>query len=317
MPALLIKLLVLSFIFAVPTAHGGGVALTERVLEKTFKAGKYERRAQLAMLGANDLSHASKVDNIHGLLELAEAENRIDPVQMLRYSRLYSKQEQGDHLLLGCLKVITCNPEHFLGIKSSSALHSEVVLRNPSLGIIQANHAVGAINENLMVRFFKDSGWESIPGQVGRQGIDGLFVKREGGVIKEVMIVESKYNTGMLQPTNHGIQMSEQWVKRKLLELRVNSPNNSDYKAIEEFVNVGAYRAILWNLKVENGSLRIGLGKVRSKGGGIDIRPLADDEERQISTSLIKEIRIATPKNGFEEKFIGWYKQELSQFVRK
>jgi len=317
MLVLLSRFLIVSLILAFQGAQSAGYAVAERGVEAVFKAGKYKRSAQLVVLGANDLSHASKAENIHGLLELAEAENRIDTVHMLQYSRLYSKMDGGDHLLLTCLKVSSCNPEQFLKIRATSGLHAEIALRRPDLGMVQVGHAVGAINENLMVRFFTSSGWESVPGQIGRQGIDGLFVKREGGLIKEVMVVESKYNTSMLQPTNHGIQMSEQWVKRKIFELKTAYPNNRDYVAIGRFVDSGSYRAILWNLKVEDGALMVGLKKVRSKGGSIDISPVDVKDQENSAALLIKEIKILQPKNDFESEFVGWYKRELTQYEHR
>jgi len=76
----------------------------------------------------------------------------------------------------------------------------------------------------MMVRYFEHSGWTRIDGQVGRTGFDGLFVKYEDGVIKDVLIAESKYNTSTLQSTNFGVQMSEEWIRRKMVEIKARFP---------------------------------------------------------------------------------------------
>ena len=70
-----------------------------------------------------------------------------------------------------------------------------MVTRNPALGKVQVNHAVGTINESLMDRFYTSSGWKSVSGQVGRTGIDGFLMKMDdSGVVRDLLIVESKYN---------------------------------------------------------------------------------------------------------------------------
>ena len=62
------------------SAYGASTALLEP-LEFMFRAGKYVKPARLTTLAVKDLSYASKADNVAGLLELASAENRIDPTK--------------------------------------------------------------------------------------------------------------------------------------------------------------------------------------------------------------------------------------------
>ncbi len=100
-----------------------------------------------------------------------------------------------------------------------------MVTRNPALGKVQVNHAVGTINESLMDRFYTSSGWKSVSGQVGRTGIDGFLMKMDdSGVVRDLLIVESKYNRSMLKPTNRGMQMSDVWVRKKSRSCAKRSP---------------------------------------------------------------------------------------------
>src|SRR5690606_6040493 len=127
------------------------------------------------------------------------------------YARIFNGIDKGDALLRACLQKVGCKLGDFSRNAVASPLHTEIVKRDPTLGWVQANHAVGALSERVMHRFFTSSGWEALPGEIGRQGIDGLFVKRRGKVIPDVLVVESKYNSSTLQDTLAGTQMSDAW----------------------------------------------------------------------------------------------------------
>jgi len=272
-----------------------------------FKAGDYVAVTRLAGLSAKDLRHANRLENINGLLELAANENRIDTIQMLQLPRSYVSVADGDRMLLACLQNAMCQPDKFLVVLNTSRLHADVVKRNPGLGLVQVNHAVGAFTENLMIRYFEHSGWTRIDGQVGRTGFDGLFVKYEDGVIKDVLIAESKYNTSILQSTNFGVQMSEEWIRRKMVELKARFPNEDIYMKIAPFIEAGAYRTVLWNLKIEEDALKIGISKVKSKGGTVVIDG-AEGSEHPFTNS----IKFKEPHNKFEKQVLGWYNDELT-----
>jgi len=295
---------------------GGGGALIRNV-EFVFKAGDYVRVTRLAGLTSKDLRFASKVDNVNGLLELAEMERRIDPIQMMRFSRSYASVANGDDMLLICLRNVKCHPDNFFQVLNTSRLHAEVVRRNPALGLVQAHHVVGALNENLMIRYFENSGWTRLEGQVGRAGFDGLFVKLEDGVIKDVLIVESKYNTSSLQSTNFGIQMSEDWTRRKLVELKLRFPSEDIYQKIEPFIEANAYRAVLWNLKVEKDALNISVSKIKSKGSTVDIANAAGTDVEGLSSPFTKSIMLNAPRNNFEVQVLKWYNDELTAITMR
>lgn len=277
-----------------------------------FKAGDYVKVGRLAVLSAKDLRYARKSENINGLLELAQQENRIDTIQMLQLNRSYASVVDGDSLLLACLQNARCQPDKFLKVANTSRLHAEVVRRNPGLDSTQVNHAVGALSEHMMIRYFEHSGWTRIDGQVGRTGFDGLFVKYEDGVIKDVLIVESKYNTSILQSTNFGVQMSEDWIRRKMVELKTRFPNEGIYAKIDPFIETGAYRTVLWNLKIEEDALKISISKVKSKGGTVDIAGAEGSDIESLSHPFTNSIKLKEPRNKFEAQVLGWYNDELA-----
>ncbi len=161
-----------------------------------------------------------------------------------------------------------------------------------------------------MIRFFTGSGWKPVDGQVGRAGFDGLFVRvNDAGAVQELLIVESKFNTSTLKTTNHGTQMSDEWVRRKIQALRNQAPENDTYKQIEGLIDQGAYRGRLWNMKVENGKASIKLESVQSEGGSVSLQPI-DDTDRP---PLVIDMR--SPKNSFDRNFSTWYSEELDRWV--
>lgn len=292
-----------------PHAYGATASLV-REGEILFKAGKYQKMARLSSLRKADLSYATKPENINGLLDIAAQGNRFDAIDQIQLAKRFSTAQKGDEALLACLKVSECQPKKFIDIVNTSELHSEIALRQPGLNQVQVSHAVGEVTENLMVHYFKSSGWTQIEGQIGRQGIDGLFVKMEDGVIKDVLIVESKYSGSNLGSTNHGTQMSETWVRKKILDLRTKYPDEKAYQDIEKFVDAGSYRARIWSMNVENNALKIGLDKVTSKGGDVFRSPVPSSEASQFEN----EIKITAPKNQFEENLVSNYNKELQRY---
>lgn len=291
-------------------AIAGGAQIGDAVAQ-VFRAGSYSKVARIASLTTLDLRHASRADNIAGLFRLADAEGRVDPVRSQHLWGSYNAIPSGDALLLRCLKSPVCDPSICASIAGRSELHAEVLLRRPDLNLTQANQAVGSISEQVMIRHFEESGWTRIEGQIGRTGIDGLFIKRRGDAVQEVLIVESKYNTGTLQPTDHGLQMSRDWALRKLTELRGKHPDNPTYPQIATYIQQGFYRARLWNMKVDNGVMKIDLQRVHSKGSDVD---LLDDPGTRIAVPP-KIIRLSAPENDFERALVRQYRQALEKLA--
>jgi len=291
--------------FSAAALAGSSVAVAKSI--NLFKAGSYTKTGvSLSTLAIKDLRYASKAENVAGLLDLAQNESRIDTIKAMQLSGPFSSLRRGDALLLTCLKNTECQPDSFYAIAKNSDIHADVLARNPALGATQVNHAVGAINESLMLRFFTSSGWKAVNGQVGRTGFDGLLVKvDDSGSVRDLLIVESKFNTSALKSTNHGTQMSDEWVRRKIQALRIQAPENDTYWQIENLIDQGAYRARLWIMKVENGKASIELKSVHSKDGSVSLH-YAEEAERPP-----RVIDISSPQRSFDRNFSTWYFEEI------
>lgn len=267
---------------------------------------------QIANLTQKDLFLQSKSENIQNLFSTALNENRINYSEF-KYMSVYDKFEKGDILLLKCLKESICDIGKFADNMQKSELHQKIAYKYPQVSIGKLNQLVGTLNENLMNRFFVSSGWTKIEGEVGRNGIDGLFIKRnKEGIIKEVLFVESKYNKSGLQDTEYGKQMTKQWIQKKIENLQKEYPNNEDYKQIEQFVNNDTYRAMLWNLKIEDEKLIFDLSKLNDKFGNIEKVDLIGGEKFKINQSNNSFIDINKPENEFQRKMVDWYNEELN-----
>jgi hypothetical protein len=308
------KALLLALLLAPAIALGAGAGAAVAV-GKGFTAGKYyNRTATIAKLTAADLGNAGRAENIDGLLALASAERRLnldDPSRLLRTHSAYKEIPYGDRLLLGCLKDPRCDPLACADIARVSDLHREVLLRQPASTLTQVNHAIGDISERVMIRHFESTGWQRIEGQVGRSGFDGLFVKRNAdGLVREVLIVESKYNTSTLQSTNHGQQMSRDWVEKKLQNLRERQPDDATYRRVEELVSGGYYRARLWTMRVDKGEIQIDLQRVGSASDKVDY--VIEDRGKRVAVPP-EVIRISAPKDSFEKTIVDTYQQALGK----
>lgn len=281
-------------------------------IKTVAKSNKIILSKPLINITKQDLLLNSKNDNIQNLFERALNENRINYLQYNNI-RLYNNLEKGDELLLKCLKLINCNIQNFAENMQKSELHKHIAYNFPSISTVKLNKAVGNINENLMNKFFTSSKWTKIQGEIGNNGIDGLFVKKDSsGIIKDVLIVESKYNKSDLKGTNNGKQMTKQWISKKIEDLKNKYPENNDYVQIENYVNNGVYRAMLWNLKIENETLIFDLSKLNDKNGNIEKINLVGGEKFKINHSNNSYINMNNPENDFQKQIINWYKEELN-----
>jgi hypothetical protein len=290
-------------------ATGPGPVITAA---KGFKAGTYHNRAAtIATLSRVELLHASKAANIEGLLALANGERRLnlDEMAKLQAWERYNAIVDGDLLLLRCLKQTACEPLTCAGIARISDLHREVLLRSPASNLAQVNQAVGSVSEQVMIRHFESTGWTQISGQVGRSGIDGLFVKRNAeGIVREVLAVESKYNTGTLQPTQHGQQMSREWMDKKIRNLRSRQPDEPTYRRVEELVSAGHYRARLWTMLVDRGEIWIDLQRIRSASDKVDELVMDPGERVSLPPPIV---RLSAPSSSFERIIVDAYEAAL------
>lgn len=297
------------------------ISLSANALSVVKYADSYDnintisKATKLSNITYKTLSANSKVENIQDLLSLAVKENKLGYTEQFKYRGLYQSMENGDKILLKCLKHTSCNINNYSKIMTNSSLHRQVALQSPSMNLATANHAVGAINENIMNKYFKSQGWTKIEGEVGRNGIDGLYIKKnKDGIIRDVLVAESKYNRSGLQHTNNGKQMSNQWVLKKIKDLEVKYPNNHDYYVIEQYVNNNIYRSLLWNLKVQDDNLVISLKKIHDKEGIVSAEKLKGSEMMKINYNGNQNISINNPETAFHKQIISWYKDEIDKY---
>lgn len=89
-----------------------------------------------------------------------------------------------------------------------------------------------------MHKFYTNTGWEQIEGEVGRNGIDGLYLKRKQGVIREVLVAESKWNKSRLGRSGENKlvkQMSQEWVLGTMERLQKYKPL-PEYEQVQQLI---------------------------------------------------------------------------------
>jgi hypothetical protein len=259
-----------------------------------------------------DMKFSTKAENVGMLLNKAIKEKRIISGEDFYFYKQFNKFDNGDVLLLKCLKSNICDLDEYLNVINKSQLHMEVVQKYPHLNLAQVNHKVGQVNENIMSRYFENSGWTKIEGEIGRNGIDGLFIqKTRAGAVKNVLLVESKYNKSNLIDTKSGKQMSKQWALKKIDNLKIKYPNDGTYKQIEAFINNDLHKGRIWSLTTTKSEIKISLRKIESLNDSVAVSPLNSGEKMLINYKENGLISLENPKNSFQEKIVNWYKEEL------
>lgn len=174
------------------------------------------------------------------------------------------------------------------------------------LNIINGNSA-----ECVMHKFYTNSGWVQIEGEIGRNGIDGLYYKKQGDIVKEVLVAESKWNTSQLGKSgkNKAVkQMSQEWVLGTMDKLIKKNPSMS-YSTLKRFVTTDQYRARIFRLKpISNNQIQITIYKIKNKGLN------AFDE---IIDTQLKPIDINSPSNSFEIQMVHAYNECRSQYLHQ
>ncbi|WP_457564160.1 hypothetical protein [Caminibacter sp.] len=254
--------------------------------------------------------------NLDEVLQNAVLNRRIYETDRYKLHIIYSNIPNGSKLLNICLKDKKCNPYEFAKIVQKSELHKEIILKNPSLTLTQVNHKVGLINEKVMNNYFISTGWKKIEGEVGRNGIDGLFVKKKNGKIVDVLLVESKYNKSQLMATKNGKQMSKQWALKKIDELIKKYPDNPEYYQIKRFIQNDNYRALLWNMKVEKNKLVLSLKRIKEENGNLIKQDLKGGEKMKINYQGNQTIDLKNPQNNFHLKIVQWYNNAFDEVIK-
>jgi len=173
---------------------------------------------------------------------------------------------------------------------------------------ITANQIQGRLNivngyssECVMHKFYTNTGWIRIEGEIGRNGIDGLYFKKKNGVIKEVLVAESKWNTSRLGWSGKNKlvhQMSQEWVLRTLNRLQ-HYKSLPEYKTIKKLVEQNQYRARLFKMfPIGDDKIQIQIYKIKNKGS------------KSFDTfieSKLRPIAITAPINNFEREILTSY----------
>ena len=266
----------------------------------------------LCRVAMKDLKFFPKSEAIEMLLSKGVYEGKIYDIDRIVIKGNLHNVDNADKILLKCFKTVGCDALKVSENAKKSFLHAQILLKNPTLSLSQLNHYVGKINENIMTKYFQSTGWTKIEGEVGRNGIDGLFVKKSNGVIKDVLVVESKYNKSTLKETAHGQQMTQEWVVKKVNNLIKKYPNNDEYREIKRFIDNDTYRSLLWKLKVDDNKLIISLQKIHDKEGRVVTSNLQGSSKMKINYAGNQEIDLKNPQNDFHKKIISWYTKEIN-----
>ena len=101
--------------------------------------------------------------------------------------------------------------------KADISLARSFVVRNAFKGSFGESIAEKSYIDTYLT---KEGHWQSITPRTGPQGLDHLFIKTRKGVIKDVMVGESKFNKAYLNKhTKDGIQMGRDWIGGRLRRL--------------------------------------------------------------------------------------------------
>ena len=171
----------------------------------------------------------------------------------------------------------------------------------------------GASAECVMHQFYTQSGWIQVEGEIGRNGIDGLYYKKKNGVIKDVLVAESKWNTSRLGRSGKSKavkQMSQEWVLRTMNKLIKKMPSTT-YITLKKFIQNNQYRARLFRLKPKsNNTIQISIYKIKNKG----LKAFNEIKDRQLPL-----ISITSPRNSFEQRMVKAYndcrKKKLNKYL--
>ena len=162
-----------------------------------------------------------------------------------------------------------------------------------------------------MHQFYTQSGWVQVEGEIGRQGIDGLYYKKKNGTIKDVLVAESKWNTSKLGRSgkNKAVkQMSQEWVLSAMNKLKRKMPSQT-YTVLKHFIENNQYRARIFKLKPKaKNSIQISIYKIKNKG----LKAF-----NQIKDTQLAPISINAPKGNFENRIIKAYNKCRRKYLHK
>jgi hypothetical protein len=176
---------------------------------------------------------------------------------------------------------------------------------NPILTDRQIQGRLNIVNgysaECIMHEFYTITGWIQTEGEVGRNGIDGLFYKKKNGIIREVLVAESKWNKSKLGWSGKNKlvhQMSQEWILGTLNKLQKHKPL-PEYSTIRKLVEHDQYRARLFKMSpIGDTQVQIHIYRIKNKG------------MKYFDTfmeSTLRPITLGQPRNSFERGILESY----------
>ena len=143
-----------------------------------------------------------------------------------------------------------------------------------------ANLYNGAVSEHISATVYKKNGYSQLNAEVGRNGVDGLYVRRDSrGQIKDIVFSEVKHGKGKLGTIKNGTikQMSKEWkiikIDDKLTSLnKINNPTKADKKLIAELTHI---KKMVYDNKVKSQITRV--KSIGNNKFSISIEKLNDD----------------------------------------
>ncbi len=178
--------------------------------------------------------------------------------------------------------------QYLAGQESLIKVHSKVnnVAHSQSLNV------KGNLVEEMMDNFYKKDGWEVINGKRGRNGFDGLYVKRRpNGEIYDFIIADAKSGNAKLGMTKHGKQLSPEWCRHNFNELLKRElhkqPRNfafiADLKQLIKLHETGAGRVPrVFSMKIEQRDGKTYYSRINTDINGKVIgRPYAVDMSKK------------------------------------
>lgn len=196
------------------------------------------------------------------------------------------------------------------------------------------NKVNGDLTESMMSKYFKGSGWGQTNGEIGVNGIDGLFIKKDkDGNVKSILAVESKYNTGALRMNkNNTRQMSKKALLKQIDTLKKDittkiSKTTSEaekaklkkalkqYQQIKNKIWKNDYRARIFKIKPTGvkDEFKITIDAIEQKGfKDVSIKKLKGSSKYKAHEVKIK-LSKNYPKGSYEAKL----QKQLKDSIRK
>ena len=129
-----------------------------------------------------------------------------------------------------------------VGISTSAAIFASAPEVAYARSLIYSPHLRGGVGENHMHTYISQilksqEKIRHVPVNLGRQGIDGIYVMYgSDGFPRDLIVSEAKYGTSQLGMTKDGIQLGRQWSSRRLIQI------SDQYDGIVKSITEGAMK---------------------------------------------------------------------------